>query len=139
MARRGAWNRFAAALRRRRKVAGRSLVVAPRSRTAMGQPAARHNAQAGATVLMLLAMVVLIVARLNLANMLLAPERRASRDRPAAGAWRQSRADRPATAHRGSLLSLLGGTVRAAHGVAGGAPGDGDTSTAWPDPTPSSR
>jgi predicted permease len=49
------------------------LVVSPRSRTALGpNPKRDTNARAGATVLMVLAMVVLIVACLNLANMLLA-------------------------------------------------------------------
>jgi putative ABC transport system permease protein len=89
------------------------LVVAPRSRTAMGVgPGRDTNARAGATVLMALTMLVLVVACLNLANMLLA---RGSVRRPeiavrlALGGSRARLIRQLMT--EGALLSLLGGAT----------------------------
>jgi len=89
------------------------LLVSPRSRTAMGpNPGRDTNARAGATVLMLLALVVLIVACLNLASMLLA---RGSARRPeialrlAIGGSRGRIVRQLLT--EGFVLSVVGGAV----------------------------
>jgi len=89
------------------------IVVVPRSRTAMGPAPGRDTgARRGATVLMLLTMAVLVVACLNLANMLLA---RGSARRPeialrlAVGGSRGRIVRQLLT--EGLVLSLLGGAA----------------------------
>jgi predicted permease len=89
------------------------LVVSPRSRTAMGiSPRHDTNAQVGATILMLLAMAVLVVACLNLANMLLA---RGSARRPEIAVRLALGGSRGRIVRQlfteGLLLSLLGGAA----------------------------